>query len=130
MGKVYINKNGKTNLYELNTNYGEGNLTLPKRCLHYLGGKKLVFKEDYIHCGNYMYCCPNVESIEGTLNVETTAKYMFSSGSNNINVNESTTWYSGGSDNLLKNVDLTCSATNTLGMFEKNVNLENAKLVL
>ena len=136
MEKIFINKNGKTSLHTLNTNYESENTTmkLSQARLNYLSGKKLVFNNvnGIIYCGDCMFINPFVESIEGSLIVETTANNMFSGASPYMYTNDGLTalGYAGGSIPRLKSVNLDCTATGCNYMFSNNEKLETANLTL
>jgi hypothetical protein len=129
MGKIFINKNGKTFVH--NVIYENSKYTYTETRLSFLYGDKIVFVEDFqpIDNGDYLFANCNIECVKGVLNVQNTAHYMFSTRTVSKNIDESLS-YSLTTPTRLREVDLKCSALGTDFMFSDNGNLETVKLEL
>ena len=125
MGKIFINKNGKTHVHTLSTEKKSSTTADYDYRLSFLQGDKIVFVENFqdINYGDYMFSACNVEVIKGTLNVQNTADYMFSGnviryGAMDLPMTR------------IKEVDIKCTTTSAKYMFSYNRNLETVKLEL
>lgn len=125
MGKIFINKNGKTHVHTLSTEKKSSTNSDNDYRLSFLQGDKIVFDENFqdINYGDYMFNACNVEVIKGTLNVQNTANYMFSGDLVCYSAMNSP-------KTRLKEVDIKCTTTNAKDMFSYNTNLETVKLEL
>lgn len=129
MGKIFINKNGKTlvhNVDYVNENFSDTNT---ETRLSFLQGDKIVFTEDFqpINYGFYLFANCNVEFVTGVLNVQGSASNMFSGYEIATNNNDSLYLKT---TTRLREVDLKCSTTLAYEMFCNNENLETVKLEL
>jgi hypothetical protein len=128
MGKIFINKNGKTLVHNLEF-VERSSYNNTETRLSFLYGDKIVFTEDFqpINHGDYLFANCNVECVKGVLNVQDIANYMFSGHKIEKNISDTSSLET---TTRLREVDLKCTVKYTYYMFSDNENLETVKLEL